>query len=135
VALFRRVRVLERVFVIWRGVSNIILGALRRVRVQKHKKLISKVRDNSGVFGKIIRVDVPTFYYFDENGEFEGMEIMRGDSFSLAYLKPYSRQLAREVLKAVNGEDYLPDKNINRRTPIPEPFKRAFKKGKADGGE
>jgi len=101
--------------------------------VKQHKRLVSKVRDNSGVFGKIIRVDVPTFYYFDENGEFEGMEIMRGDNFSLAYLKPYSRQLAREVLKAVNGDDYVPDKNINRRTPIPEPFKEAFKKGKDIG--
>ena len=87
---------------------------------------LQKLRDTTGYFSKIIRVDVPTFYYWDEDGEFAGMMI-GGMPACEEDRTPYTRQLAREVMRAVNGEESMPKRETRHGTPLPEVFKKAIR--------
>jgi len=97
---------------------------------QGNRAPIFKIRDRSGYFNKIIKVGVPTIFYFDRDGEFEGMEVAGLPRCVADAITPYARGLLREVLRAVNGEGYMPKRNVKRRTQIPKVFRDALGEGK-----
>ena len=100
--------------------------------MEHRQQLIRKIRDDTGVLGKCLEVNIPIYFFWDADGEFLGVEIYPPEDLTFT---PYCRKLAREVMRAVNGEDSMPKREVRRRTSIPDVFKRAIKEIQGDGGK
>lgn len=102
--------------------------------MKKKPMAIRKVPSSTGAFSKIIEVLVPTRFYWNEDGGFDGIEV---GPFRRT-ITNYQRRLMYQVLDAVAGRLEMPrDAKTKRgKTPIPDYLLRAFKEDKiTDGGD
>ena len=104
------------------------------------KKWISarKLRSRTGAFSQITEILVPTRFYWDEDGEFDGIEF---GSF-LQPINRYQLGLIEQALDTIMGLLEFPQttkitlqkrkQKRKQKTPIPDVFLRAFKKDADD---
>lgn len=86
----------------------------------KYKKVVAEVI-KSNIYNRIIQVNVPTRFYWNENG-FDGIEFG-----PIPKITKHQLQLLDETLTSIG---YILK---NKKTPIPGAFLKAFKEGKQKG--
>lgn len=101
--------------------------------MKKKRMDARKLPSRTGAYSKIIEILVPTRFYWDEDGEFDGIEFGPFD-------RPVSRYQigliyeALDVISELMGVDLeihdLP--KHKRKTPMPDAVLRAFKKDTED---
>ena len=96
--------------------------------MKKKRMSARKLRSRTGAYSKIIEILVPTRFYWDEDGEFDGIEF-----------GPFNRPISRyqigliyqalDVISELMGVELeiheLP--KHKRKTQVPDAFLRAFK--------
>ena len=97
--------------------------------MKKKRMSARKLRSRTGAYSQIIEILVPTRFYWDEDGEFDGIEFGPFERPVSRYQIGLIHEALSVIYEAMGIEPEIHEKTKDRRkTPIPDAFLRAFKK-------